>query len=93
MGRLCVCLGGLHIIKLSETPFIYSASRFNLGGLELYLGGLSPPKSPRGNATDFLAGNAASETVTGDNCKANRLIPMVDELRLADIFCVALLDK
>jgi len=35
---------GLDIIKLTRIPLIYSVSRFNLGGLELCLGGLSPPK-------------------------------------------------
>jgi len=34
-GGLCVCLGGLDIIKLTKTPLIYSVSRFNLGVLEL----------------------------------------------------------
>jgi len=38
-GGLCVCLGGLDIIKLTKAPLIYSVSRFNLGGLELCLGG------------------------------------------------------
>ena len=45
-GRLCssawglfVCAGGLDIINLTKTQLIYSVSRFNLGGLELCLGG------------------------------------------------------
>jgi len=37
----CVCVGWLDIIKLTKTPFIYSVSRSNLGGLELCLGGLA----------------------------------------------------
>jgi len=49
---LCVCLGGLDIIKLTKTRLIYSVSRFNFGGLELCLGGLSPPKPLRGDGTD-----------------------------------------
>ena len=36
---LFVCAGGLDIMKLIKTPLIYSASRFNLGGLEFCLGG------------------------------------------------------
>ena len=46
--RLC---GGLDIIKLNKTPHIYSVSRFSLGGLGALLGGLSPPKPPRGDRT------------------------------------------
>jgi len=38
-GGICVCAGGPDIIKLSKIPLIYSVSRFNLGGLELCLGG------------------------------------------------------
>jgi len=30
---------------------IYNVTYFNLGGLEVCLEGLSPPKSPRGNGT------------------------------------------
>ena len=30
-GGLCVCAGGLNIIKLTKTQLIYSVSRFNLG--------------------------------------------------------------
>jgi len=48
---LCNSAGGLDIIKLTKTPLIYSVSRFNLGGLELCLGGISPPKPPRGDGT------------------------------------------
>ena len=43
---LCSSAGGLEIIKLTETPLIHSVSRFKLGGLELCLGGLNPPKPP-----------------------------------------------
>jgi len=53
-GRFSLCLGGLEIIKLIKTPLIYSVARFNLGGLEVCLGGLSPPKPHRGDGTDFL---------------------------------------
>jgi len=38
-GELFVCAEGLDIIKLTKTPLIYSVSRFNLGSLELCLGG------------------------------------------------------
>jgi len=38
--------------KIIKTPLIYSVSRFHLGGLELCLGGLSPPKSSRGDRTE-----------------------------------------
>jgi len=60
---LCVCLGGLEIIKLSKTPFIYSVSRLNLGGLGALFGGLSPPKHPRGDGTDDLTIVVQTETV------------------------------
>jgi len=39
-------LGSIEIIKITKTPLIYSVSRFHLGGLELCLGRLSPPKPP-----------------------------------------------
>jgi len=45
-GGLFVCAGGLAITKLTKTPLIYSVSRFNLGGLGVLFGGLSPPKPP-----------------------------------------------
>ena len=41
--RLC---GGLDIIKLTKTPLIYSVSRFNLGSLELCLGGWAHQSPP-----------------------------------------------
>jgi len=50
-GELCVCTGGLGIIKLTKIPLIYSVPRFNLGGLGALLGGLNPPKPPRGDGT------------------------------------------
>jgi len=43
--------GGLDIIKLTKTSLIYSVSRFNLGGLGAFFGGISPPKPPRGDGT------------------------------------------
>jgi len=46
IGGLCVCAGGIEIIKLTKTPLIYSVSRFNLGALGALFGGLSPPKTP-----------------------------------------------
>ena len=45
-GQLCVCAGGVDIIKLTKIPPIYSVSRFNLGGLGALYGGLIPPKTP-----------------------------------------------
>jgi len=46
-GGLCVCAGGLDIIKLTKTPLIYSSvSRFNLGGLEALFGGDKPTNPP-----------------------------------------------
>jgi len=33
IGGLCVCEGGLDIIKLTEIPLIYSVLCFNLGKL------------------------------------------------------------
>jgi len=39
------------MIKLTKTPLIYSASRFNLGGFGALFGGLSSPKPPRGDGT------------------------------------------
>jgi len=50
-GGLCVCAGGLDIIKLTKIPLIYSVSRINLGGLGALIGGLSQPKPPRGDGT------------------------------------------
>jgi len=44
-GALRLC-GGLDVIKLSKIPLIYSVSRFNLGGLELFLGGDKPTTAP-----------------------------------------------
>ena len=44
-GALQFC-GGIDIIKLTNTPLIYSVSRFNSGGLGVLFGGLSPPKPP-----------------------------------------------
>ena len=46
IGGFCGSAGGLDIIKLTETPLIYSVSRFSLGGL-------SSPKPPRGDGTVF----------------------------------------
>ena len=54
---LCVCAGGFTFMqggltfKFDQIPLIYSVSCFNLVGLELYLGGNSPPKPPRGDGT------------------------------------------
>jgi len=42
-GAWQLCGGAWHYKKI---PLIYSVSRFNLGGLELCLGGLSPPNPP-----------------------------------------------
>ena len=56
IGGFCVCLGGLKIIKLTKTPLIHSVSRFNLGGL-------SPPKPPRGNGTGFQLYPSFNEAV------------------------------
>jgi len=47
-GALRSCRGGL-TFKFEKTPLTYSVSYFNLGGLELCLGGISPPKPPRGD--------------------------------------------
>jgi len=43
IGGLCICAGGLDIIKLTKIPHIYSGSRFHLGGLGALFG---PPKTP-----------------------------------------------
>jgi len=40
-----------------------------------------------------VLGRSCSETVTADNGKSRRFKPMVDELRVADIFSVALLHE
>jgi len=36
---------------LTKTPLIYSASRFNLGGLRALFGGDKPTKAPCGDGT------------------------------------------
>jgi len=45
-GELCVCAGGLDIIKLTKIPLIYRVSLSIWCGLEICLGGLSPPNPP-----------------------------------------------
>ena len=50
-GRLCVCAGGLDIIKLNKTSLIYSVSRFNLAGLGALFGGAKLTKALRGDGT------------------------------------------
>jgi len=40
---------------LTKIPLTYSVSYFNLEGLELCLGGLSPPKPSRGDGTAINA--------------------------------------
>ena len=51
IGRLYVrARVGWHS-NLTKIPLIYSVSYFSLGGLELCLGGLSPPKPPSGDGT------------------------------------------
>jgi len=57
-GALQFCVG-LDIIKLSKIPPIDSVSRFNLGGLEHCLGGLSPPNLPRDDGTGVIASTMA----------------------------------
>ena len=49
-GAFCLCRR-LNIIKLNNTPLIYSVSHFNFGGLGALFGGLSPPKPNRGDGT------------------------------------------
>jgi len=44
-GGFAFVQGGLALWN-SKIPLIYSVSRFNFGGLELWLGGLSPPNPP-----------------------------------------------
>jgi len=51
-GGFALVRGGLDIIKLTKILLIYSVSRFNLGGLKLCLGGLSPPKPPVATGLD-----------------------------------------
>jgi len=41
---------------LTKSPLIYSASFFNLGGLDLCLVGLNPPKSPVATGLYMLLG-------------------------------------
>ena len=42
---LCVCAGGLDMMKLTKIPLIYSVSRFNLGDLGALFGGAKPTKA------------------------------------------------
>jgi len=53
--------GGIDIIKLTKTLLIYSVSRFNLGGLEVCLGGISPPNPPV--ATGLVSFHTAQKCV------------------------------
>jgi len=53
-GGLYVRAGGAWHSNLTKIPLIYSVSYFNVGGLELCLGGLSPPKAPRGDGTGTI---------------------------------------
>jgi len=55
--RLC---GGLDIMKLNKIPLIYGVSRFNMGGLELCLVVLSPPKPSRGDGTGRMQGSGVA---------------------------------
>ena len=38
--------------KLTQTPLVYSVSRFNLGGIGALFWGAKPTKTPRGDGTD-----------------------------------------
>jgi len=58
IGGLYVWAGGLNVraweawhSNLTKNPLIFRVSYFNLWGLELCLGGLSPLKPPRGDGT------------------------------------------
>jgi len=46
MGGLSICAVGLDILKFEQTSLFYSASYFNLGGLEFCFGGAKPTKAP-----------------------------------------------
>jgi len=46
---------GLDIPKIYKTPLVCSVSYFNLGGFELCLGGLSPPRPHGGDGTGQMA--------------------------------------
>jgi len=54
-GRLCVCAGGLDIIKLTKIPLIYGVSSFNLGGSWSFAWGAKPAKDPRGDETGTIS--------------------------------------
>ena len=43
---LCVCAGGLDIVKIDKNSTDYSVSCFNSGGLGALFGGISPQKPP-----------------------------------------------
>jgi len=60
-GFVFVWAGGLDIIKLTKTPFIYSISRFNLGGLGALFGGSKPP---RGDGTASETSQSFSTTTS-----------------------------
>jgi len=47
-------------MKLNKIPLIYGVSRFNLGGLELCLVVLSPPKPSRGDGTGRMQGSGVA---------------------------------
>ena len=55
---LDVCAVGLDIPNVAKRLLIHSVPFFNLGGLEVCLEELSPPKASRGDGTDSKIGRA-----------------------------------
>ena len=53
IGELCVCAGGLDILKIDKNS-TYSISRFNLGGLEFCLGAKSTKTTPVATGLSIL---------------------------------------
>ena len=71
-GALRSCRWALHS-NLTNIPLIHSVSYFNLGGLELCLGGLSPPKPPL-VATELVKMTFSLSLPT--SCRSNSLFSL-----------------
>jgi len=82
-GTLSSCRGAWHS-NFTKIPPNYSVSYFNLGSLELCLGGLSPPKHPRGDGTGVIS-KCFTKIVRSSQKGGPRWPPLSSPLKSADI--------